>query len=403
VNILRVERGLGGSAGDNPTSGCRENSVVAYAELTEIPPDVRHFLQERTQDQFFLTEAWFELLLRYSPPVAERPRIYVVRAREDRSVECVLFTLSAVSGPGHRARKLMSLTNFYTMNYAPVVHADSARAAAAVDALAHAIISERPAWDIIELRGLLMEAPTTRQLLQAFRKRGMLVDTYFQFENWYLPLSGVSAQAYFDSRPSQLRNTIGRKMRRVRRDHRLAFCLYRHADELQKGLEDYQAVYSRSWKEPEVHSEFIPRLLRKAAGDGGLRLGILNIDEHPVAAQIWLLSGNRATIYKLAYDERYAQLSVGSILTKMMFDHAIDVDHVAEVDFGAGSEAYKLEWMSVCRQVVAFIGFNARSPWGLFAATRHFSGRLLRQLLQSIRYLRRPLSPRPSGLAERRS
>jgi len=279
------------------------------------------------------------------------------------------------------------------MNYAPIVHADSARASAAVDVLAHAIRAERPAWDIIELRGLLMEARTTGELMQAFRKRGMLVDTYFQFENWYQPLSGVSAQTYFDTRPSQLRNTIKRKLKRVRREHRLDFRLYAQASELKKGLEDYQAVYEQSWKEPEVHSEFIPRLLRKAANDGGLRLGILYIDERPVAAQIWLLTGNRSTIYKLAYDDRYAPLSVGSILTKLMFDHAINVDRVAEVDFGAGSDAYKLEWMSGCRQVVAFIGFNARSPWGLIAAARHFSGRLLRRVLQSIGHLRPQRAP----------
>ena len=376
-------------------TGRREPSVVAYTDLDELPPDVRTFLQERTRDQFFLTEGWFELFLRYSPPIAHVPRIYVVRTESDRSVECVLFTMSPVPVPGRGMRKLMSLTNFYTMNYAPIVHADSARAAAALDALAAAILRERPAWDIIELRGLLMEAPTTGELLRVFRNRGVLVDTYVQFENWYQPLSGMSAQGYFDSRPSRLRNTIGRKLRKVRREHRIEFCLYKDGTQLQKGLEEYQAVYERSWKEPEAYPEFIPRLVKKAADEGSLRLGILNIDGKPVAAQIWLLTENRATIYKLAYDDGYAQLSAGSILTKLMFDHAIDVDHVALVDFGAGSEAYKLEWMSAYHRVVAFIGFNARSPWGLLAAARHYSGRGLRRLLQLARLVPPQSSPSP--------
>lgn len=375
-------------------SGRGQRSVVTYADLDALPADVRNFLEDRTRDQYFLAAGWFDLLLRYSPPTAQTPRIYVVRA--DRIVEGVLFTLGTVPAPRYRMRKLTSLTNFYSMNYAPVVHTDPVRAAAAVDTLANAILRERPSWDVIELRGLLMEAPTTRDMVRAFQRRGMLVDTYFQFENWYQPLSGISAQAYFDSRPSRLRNTIGRKMKKVQKEHGLEFRLYRHGVELQKGLEDYQIVYQRSWKEPEVYSEFIPHLLRKAANDGSLRLGILTIGEQqPVAAQIWLLNGKRTTIYKLAYDERYAQLSVGAILTKLMFDHVIDVDHVVEVDFGAGSEAYKLEWMSACRQVVALIAFNARSPWGLFAAARHFSGRLLRLLSQSIRLLRPARSPAP--------
>jgi CelD/BcsL family acetyltransferase involved in cellulose biosynthesis len=117
------------------------------------------------------------------------------------------------------------------------------------------------------------------------------------------------------------------------------------------------------------------------------------MDEQPVAAQIWLLSGKRATIYKLAYDGQYGQLSVGSILTKLMFDHAIDVDHVSEVDFGAGSEAYKLEWMSACRRVAALIAFNVRSPLGLIVAARHFSGRVRRRLPHSIGLWRPANSP----------
>jgi hypothetical protein len=280
------------------------------------------------------------------------------------------------------------------MSFAPIVHADPVRAAAAVDMLAHAIRSERPRWDIIEFRCLLKEAHTTGELLKTFRQLGMFVDTYLQFENWYQALSGVSAQAYFDSRSSQLRNTIKRKKKRVEKEHRLDFRLYADTDNLGEGLEHYQVVYRQSWKEPEAYPEFIPQLLRKAAEGGALRLGILKIDEHPVAAQIWLRSGNRATIYKLAYDERYAQLSVGSILTKLMFDHVIDVDHVSEVDFGSGSEAYKLDWMNGCRQVAAFIGFNAYSPRGLFAAAHHFAGRFLRRLLQRIKHfpaLRSPL------------
>src|SRR5579862_6360772 len=105
-------------------SGRGQRSVVAYADLDALPADVRNFLEERTRDQFFLAAGWFDLLLRYSPPTAQTPRIYVVRAGSDRTVEGVLFTLSTVPAPRYRVRKLMSLTNFYSMNYAPIVHAD---------------------------------------------------------------------------------------------------------------------------------------------------------------------------------------------------------------------------------------------------------------------------------------
>ena len=85
----------------------------------------------------------------------------------------------------------------------------------------------------------------------------------------------------------------------------------------------------------------------------------MRVDHEPAAAQIWLISGRRATIYKLAYDERFAPLSIGSILTKTMFDHVLENDGVSEIDYGVGSERYKRDWMSHSRRVIGLIGFAA--------------------------------------------
>jgi hypothetical protein len=356
------------------------HAVLTYGDPRELPPAVKRFLSESTRDQLCLDEFWFDLLLRYSPTEGQRSRIYVVTVNGSEEVECVLFAASASrAGAANGTRKLVSLTNFYTMSFAPIVRADQGRSASAVHALAATILRERPAWDVIELRSLLREATTTADLIRSFRSAGLLIDTYQQFENWFQRLSGMSGESYFKARPAQLRNTVTRKIKRAKREHKVDLEIYRTVQHLQKGMEDYQRIYTRSWKDPEIFPEFIPQLLRACAERGILRLGVLYLDGEPVAAQIWLVTATRGTIYKLAYDERYRQLSVGSILTKLMFDNAIDVDHVAEVDYGVGNEPYKLDWMSERRHIVGLIGFNPRSPRGLLAAARHFAGRLIRR------------------------
>src|SRR5579872_3242030 len=131
-------------------------SVVAtYSDLRQLPPEVKCFLSENTQEQFCLTEFWFDLLLHYSPAEDQKPRIYVVTAKGGGEVECVLYAAS--TGARNGARKLVSLTNFYTMSYAPIVCGDREKSAAAIDALAEAIVRERPAWGVIELRNLIRE------------------------------------------------------------------------------------------------------------------------------------------------------------------------------------------------------------------------------------------------------
>jgi hypothetical protein len=356
-----------------------EREVVVYHDITELPITATAFLSAQHSGDLCLNQSWFELVLRYAPQAGSVPRIYVMFRREVETVDCVLFTMMA--SHGGRPRKLCSLTNFYTLTYAPIFGSGRSDILPALETLARFISAERPAWDIIELSYMIEELATTRQLAQAFSRAGMCVDTYKQYDNWYLPTKNVTAEQYFSSRPSQVRNTITRKTKKARKAHSLDFRLYQSPETLSQALPDYEAIYARSWKKPERHPRFIPQLIRLSAQQGTLRLGIMYVDGSPAAAQIWLITGDRATIYKLAYDEKYMDLSIGSILTKTMFDHVLENEAVVEVDYGIGSEPYKLDWMSDRRHIVGLICFNPRTTIGMFSVALHYAGRLKRVLV----------------------
>lgn len=66
---------------------------------------------------------------------------------------------------------------------------------------------------------------------------------------------------------------------------------------------------------------------------GTLRLGIAMPGDRPVAAQYWLVEGDRATIHKPAYAASARALSPGTVPT------------AAIVDFGTGDDPYKADWM----------------------------------------------------------
>lgn len=357
--------------------------VAVYDSYGKLPADVTAFLANYSSDELCLSGSWFELLARYSPEKGHGVRIYAVRSSEPATVDCLLFAMSAT--PARRPRKLLSLTNFYTMSYAPLLRPGLIDVQATLNALASFIARERPRWDMVELRGCIAEQPVTTQLSQAFRQAGLLTDSFAQFDNWFYPTNGIGPADYFKARPSQVRNTITRKLKKVQKEHKIDFELHRTPEDLPPGAEAWQKIYAQSWKEPELYPDFIPQLLRRSAELGQLRLGVLRVDGEAAAAQIWLLTGGRATIYKLAYDEKFSSLSVGSLLTKMMFDYVLENDTITEVDYGIGSESYKLDWMSDCRHIVGLVGFNRFSLMGLTAALRHRMGRLARAKLQKER------------------
>ncbi len=355
----------------------RSQRVAVLDPTGELPDDVQRFMAIFAGDELCLNRDWFDLLIRYSPAAGQKPRLYVVRAEDEDRIDCLLFAMS--NSDGSRPRKLSSLTNFYTMSYAPLIRRDLADQRSCLDALASFIVREEPVWDLIELHCFIEESATTGEWVRALRQAGLIVGTFAEFENWFYPCEGVSAEQYFATRPPPVR-AITRKMRQAQKKHALSFQLYDSARDIETGLQDYERVYANSWKGAEGFPEFVPQLIRCYAAQGKLRLGILRLDDVPGAAQLWLITGRRATIYKVAYDEKFAPLSVGSLLSKFIFDHVLDHDKVSEIDYGVGSERYKLDWMSECRHIVGIVCFNPRSSAGLAAAARHFSGRWWRRL-----------------------
>ena len=154
-------------------------------------------------------------------------------------------------------------------------------------------------------------------------------------------------EQYFDSLPSQLKNTIRRKSKQLAKTGNFRIEIITTPDQAEHAITAYGKVYNASWKVPEPYPEFIPGLIRTYAASGALRLGLAYLDNEPVAAQIWIVSDGIASIYKLAYDERYAKLSAGSVLTTRLMERVIDVDKVHEIDYlNCG------DWVESCTALV---------------------------------------------------
>ncbi|MBM3492639.1 MAG: GNAT family N-acetyltransferase [Alphaproteobacteria bacterium] len=150
-------------------------------------------------------------------------------------------------------------------------------------------------------------------------------------------------------------------------------------------LAAYQQVYAASWKEAEPYPAFIPTLIQRLAEDGSLRLGLLSLDGQPAAAQIWLLAGGRATIFKLAYDEAQSRWSVGSLLTAWMFRQVLEHEPVAEIDFGRHDDPYKRDWLPERREHWGLIAYRRDRLGGLAIGLRHALAPRLKRLWQQPR------------------
>lgn len=183
----------------------------------------------------------------------------------------------------------------------------------------------------------------------------LAVAPYQGFINWSEPVTDFAT--YWARRPSRLRTTVRRKSAAAK----AAFTYVR--EDFDAALAHYDAIQRASWKGPEPHPDFLAAMVRRLAPV--VRMGLLEIDGRIVAAQIWLVHGGRATIFKLVHREDAAALSPGTLLTHRMIETCLREEAVSVLDFGRGDDAYKRDWMGQRATRLGVIGADWRSGNGL--------------------------------------
>ncbi len=314
----------------------------------------------------FHTEAWFQHLQTHGLDFAAS----ALSLKQETPAGPVLFhLLTSTETVG-----LSGLSNYYSGLFGPVA---SAKALADWDAAAAARdLRLMDGSEVLDMHPLDAQAIWLAPWEHGLRRAGYWIDRYFCFGNWYQPVPPGGFEAYWADRPSALRNTVARARKRLDRqgDWRLDIITGEQAG-LEAAIEAYVEVYNRSWKMPEPNPAFMPGLIRLAAQQGWLRLGLLQVGGEPVAAQLWLVAGGKANIFKLAYGRGFEKLSVGSVLTTELMRHVMDVDRVQEVDFLSGDDPYKADWMSHRRERIGLVAFDKRHWRGWLAAARHKLGK----------------------------
>ncbi len=355
--------------------------VRIYQDLSDLPDSYNCLFAESAAQSFFLSFPWFQNFCETALDPGDAIRIFGVEQEDSSSVPVAALVMRSQQSlaRGFGPRTLSSLSNFYTSLYAPLI-THSSYSPAVLEELAKTLsTASSPDWDAVDLKWLDRDGPLFSDLKHAFRTAGMVVQTYLCAGNWYFPVNGRTYQEYFEDLRSSVRNIARSKNKKVERSGRARVEIVTGLTGLEAALEAYERIYSSSWKGSEPYPQFIPGLVRTCAKQGWLRLGVVYVDGEPAAAQIWVISGGTASIYKMAYDKRFADLSVGSYLTTRMLEYALDVDKVREIDYLTGDDRYKKDWMSHRRERWGILALNPRTLRGTLAIARHIGGRAVKR------------------------
>lgn len=268
-----------------------------------------------------------------------------------------------------RGAGMRALTAPYTTIYAPAL--PDSEWARFLGVHAHTYVTGSMQIDAVDLADASMAA-----FLESMPRSGLIAAQYQNFTNFYEPIGEF--EAYWNSRPSRLKATVRRKLAQAK-SQQAQFRLYRNA--FAEAVEVYEEIYRRSWKDAEPHPRFIATMVDRLGRDGFVRMGLLSVGGTPVAAQIWLVCGGKATIFKLAHREDAVEYSPGTLLTHWMISTLTREEALSEIDFGRGADAYKRDWLRNSRTRTALIAGN----WRHLAGLRTIAGGVLPTRLSTLK------------------
>ncbi len=210
---------------------------------------------------------------------------------------------------------------------------------------------EALSWDVILLDNVAGDAPNGDRLCAAWADRGWTVRRIALWDCPYLQLPDSWA-AYLSGLSANRRQTLGRKERKLRREHRVGVTCY-GPDRLEEGWGHLLRLHALRWGRAGVfHDATTERLHRcftaRLAQRGDLWLTTLDLDDTPAAAWYGFSFGRTVYYYQGGWDPAWERHSVGTVLMGTMIRRAIEEGYQT-FDFLRGDESYKRTWTETVR------------------------------------------------------
>lgn len=327
--------------------------VEKYTDYAEIPAT---FITEmdKTKPYLFGKLEWFNLLHKHIIEHNQEVIFYCVLNMQ-KKIEAI-FPLIKSPNKNNSGYSLKSLANFYSMEYRPLIIKKSRNSRKAINAFVHYLATEERDWITLELFPI-DEGELSNIYLKEELNKHFSIAFSLCHKNWVYRNNNEKYDDFITYSPSRVRS-IKRDERRIKKDHEIQIKIWTDDIDIEECIQDYFLIYNNSWKNKEQYPEFIPELIRLCASEKILRLGILYVDNIPTAAQLNIFHDNITLIYKLSYHEEYKHLSTGAILSFHMMQYAFDKDKSMEIDYGCGDDAYKREWMDLCRKKMTMTTYN---------------------------------------------
>jgi len=392
---------VAGAAASIALAGSAAEIVTEPSALAELAPEWRRLAEDR--GNAFVTPEWYESWLRVYGD-RYRPYVAVLRA-EDGSVRGILPL--AISGARPRWRTVTFAGAGLGDQFHPVAAPEDEEAVAVAAGLA--LTARGRDWGTLALHNVEPAQPWVRALIQPEGRRLATV----WHEETPLPYHVLPDTwgEFLAARSRNFRSELGRKLRRLERDHEVGFRRTTDPATLDRDLDVFFALHDRRWSPRGGSSIAAPRarafhrdFAAAALERDWLRLWFLEVDGTPVSVWYGWLLGGRYAYYLAGFDPDWSEHSVGLLLLAHTVRDAIQAG-ATEYDLLLGGEPYKGRFATSERTVRTVVAAPPLHPQrvaaGIEVTLREAGRRLPEPVRSRVRQASAGLLRRFPGARER--
>jgi CelD/BcsL family acetyltransferase involved in cellulose biosynthesis len=313
----------------------------------------------------FLTPEWYLSWLDANPK--EEP--FAIVWRVDGDVRGVLPLVRAGKSPARLLRFAGARRGDW---FTPACSVEDE--AAMASACAELLHRERGAWRLLRLDRVDRDSAWPQALwgrggMAVARSRRTDVLPYIEFgEDGY--------EGYLAGRSRNFRSQLGRRRRKLEREHGLAFRMTTDVERLGTDLETFFRLHEERWQArggSSSGSEEVKLFHRKFAAaafrQGWLRLWIVEADGRPAASWYGWRIGDRYCYALSGLAKRYEPLALGTVLLAHTIEQAAG-EGAAVYDLMWGDEGYKRRFETERREAATWMLGRRRHPAQLAATLR---------------------------------
>ncbi|HEX9401179.1 MAG TPA: GNAT family N-acetyltransferase [Anaeromyxobacter sp.] len=317
----------------------------------------------------FASHAWLSAWLEAFAPAAE-PLVLVARGRGGAALGMAAFLVQSWRG----LVRLVAPANDHSCRVEWALGPDPGSAVAAL--WVH--LRDRVRWDVLLLRDVPRDGPTSALLEPLARADRHLTGRWESLRTPFIRLGGPSAEERTSAR---FRANLRRRTRRLLELGAVAVRRAEAPDEVDGAVRDFLALEASGWKgaggtaialDPAL-VRFYARLARDAAARGALAIRALTLDDRPVAVHLGLVHRGIYHLPKTAYDERLASVSPGQLLQREVLAEC-EARGLAGFDFLGPDMPWKRDWEPE----------HAPHDW-LYVYRPSLSGRVVHSLRHRVR------------------